>query len=94
MGFVIEGLLLMMYPSEGKIFSCAHALQYGGPSGQWPAKSLAGPKKLTLGRKFRGDNDTIRNPFNKIEKSGALKDCEGPQKYDIKGHLALGNFRL
>ena len=37
-----------------------------------------------LDLKTLGDSDTFKSPINKIRKSGPLKDCEGPQKYDIK----------
>ena len=36
-------------------------------------------------RKYWGDSDTVANPINEIRKPGPLKNCEGPQKYDING---------
>ena len=43
-------------------------------------KIACGPSKLRL-----GDSDTVISPINEIRKSGHWKNCEGPQKYDIKG---------
>ena len=45
-------------------------------------KIACGSSKLTL---FLGNSATVIIPINKIRKFGPLKDCEGLQKYDIKG---------
>ena len=52
-------------------------------------KIACGPSKLTLGgsaglASFRATVIPLY-VINDVRKSGHLKDCEGPQKYDIKG---------
>ena len=47
-------------------------------------KIACGPLKVTL-EQFWGDCETVISPINELKKSVPSKDCEGPQKYDIKG---------
>ena len=44
-----------------------------------------GPQNCLRARKFWGDSNTVISAINEVRESGSLKDCEGPQKYDIKG---------
>ena len=52
--------------------------------GPMARKLACGPSKLTQSGPA-GDSNTVISLINEIRKSGPLKDCEGPQKYDIKG---------
>ena len=56
-------------------------------------KIACGPSKLILGGPA-GDSDTILSPMNEIRKYEPLKDCEGPQRYDIKGPNDSWQFLL
>ena len=54
------------------------------------AKLLVGPSKSTLGglvgpANFEATIVLLLSPISEERKSGSLKDCEGPQKHDIKG---------
>ena len=51
-------------------------------------------KRARRTRKFWGDSDAVIGSINEIRKSGPLKDCEGPQIYDIKGLNGPWQFLL
>ena len=60
-------------------------------------KIACGPskfKRARMARKFRGDSDTVTGSINKIRKAGPLKDCVGPQIYDIRGPNGPRQFLL
>ena len=48
------------------------------------SKIACGPSKLTLGAPADFEMTVICN-ISEERKSGPLKHCEGPRKYDIKG---------
>ena len=51
-------------------------------------------RRARRARKIWGDSDTFISPMNEKRKSGPLKYCEDPQKYDIKGPNDPGQLLL
>ena len=91
---ILKTLLLFILAESGRILNW---LNYVSPSGVKIRQALGpmarkipcGPSKLTL-----GDSDTVIDSINKMRKYVPLKDCEGPQIYNIKGRNGPSQFLL